>query len=219
MGIVKTELIFPTPVWKFDNVGVDKQSLTDFVYHVKSEDPVGRKQSNSGGWQSHDFIDRVMDNNPLKEIRDKIMERAYACADEFGFNDYTLKMINMWININGKGATNHLHSHPGGVLSGAYYLKLPDCCYGHLTFIRDLNYSQMKEYWGDGDNVHRWDHMNETEHDVFPEVDQLVIFPSWLQHAVTASSGDGDRISISFNITAFSNHYDEIYPSRQSANS
>ena len=24
--------------------------------------------------------------------------------------------------------------------------------------------------------------MNETEHDVFPEVDQLVIFPSWLQH-------------------------------------
>ena len=48
---MKTELIFPTPVWKFDNVGVDKQSLTDFVYHVKSEDPAGRKQSNNGGWQ------------------------------------------------------------------------------------------------------------------------------------------------------------------------
>ena len=57
---MKTELIFPTPVWKFDNVGIDKQSLTDFVYYVKSEDPVGRKQTNHGGWQSHDFIDRVI---------------------------------------------------------------------------------------------------------------------------------------------------------------
>jgi hypothetical protein len=72
----------------------------------------------------------------------------------------------------------------------------------------------MKEYWGDGSNVHRWEHMNETEHDVFPEEDQLVIFPAWLQHSVGTSSGDGHRISISFNITAFSNHYHEIYPSR-----
>lgn len=110
---MKTELIFPTPVWKFDNVGVDRELLTDFVYHVKDEDPEGRKQSNAGGWQSHDFIDSVMDNNPLKDIRDAIMERAYAAADEFGFSDYSLKMINMWININNKGASNHLHTHPG----------------------------------------------------------------------------------------------------------
>ena len=188
--------------------------MTDFVYYVKSEDPVGRKQTNHGGWQSHDFIDRVIDDNPLKEIRDAIMERAYAAAEQFGFNDFTLKMINMWININGKGAYNHVHTHPGGVLSGVYYLKLPDCCYGHLSFIRDFSYTQMKEFWGDGDNVHRWDHMNETEHDVFPEVDQLVIFPAWLAHSVSSNAGDGDRISISFNITSFSNHYHEIYPSR-----
>ena len=39
---MKTELIFPTPVWKFDNVGIDRESLRDFVYLVKSEDPAGR---------------------------------------------------------------------------------------------------------------------------------------------------------------------------------
>ena len=211
---MKTELIFPTPIWKFDDVNVDRESLTNFVYLVKDEDPVGRTQTNHGGWQSHDFIDSVMDINPLKGIRDAIMERAYAAADQFGFSAYSLKMINLWININGKGAFNHLHTHPGGVLSGVYYLKLPDCCHGHLSFVRDFQYTQMKEYWGDGDNVHRWEHMNETEHDVFPEENQLVIFPAWLPHSVSVSSGDGDRISISFNITAFSDHYHEIYPSR-----
>ena len=211
---MKTELIFPTPVWKFDNVGIDRESLTDFVYHVKEEDPVGRVQSNHGGWQSHDFIDSVMDNNPLKEIRDAIMERAYAAADEFGFHDYSLKMLNLWININNKGAFNHVHTHAGGVLSGVYYVKLPECCYGHLSFIRDFNYTCLKSFWGDGDNVDRWEHMNETEHDVFPEEDQLVIFPAWLPHSVSASPGDDDRVSISFDITAFSDHYHEIYPSR-----
>lgn len=209
---MKTELIFPTPVWKFNNVGIDRQSLTNFVYFVKSEDPTGRKQSNHGGWQSNDFIDIVMDNTPLKEIRDAIMERAYAAADEFGFNEYRLKIINLWININTKGAFNHVHTHPGGVLSGVYYLKLPKYFSGNLIFMRDPNYSQMKEYWGGGDNVHREGHINETEHNVSPEEDQLVIFPAWLPHSVSVSSSDGDRISISFNITAFSNYYHEIYP-------
>ena len=208
--------LFPSVIHQFDvnGFGEIQNQLIDYAYDLKKKEPEGVLISNHGGWQSHDFIDSVMDNNPLKEIRDAIMERAYAAADEFGFNEYKLKMINMWININTKGAFNHVHTHPGGVLSGVYYLKLPTCCSGNLTFIRDLSYSQMKEYWGDGDNVHRWEHMNETEHDVFPEEDQLVIFPSWLQHAVGSSSSDDDRISISFNITAFSDHYHEIYPSR-----
>ena len=97
---MKTELIFPTPIWKFDDVNVDRESLTNFVYLVKDEDPVGRTQTNHGGWQSHDFIDSVMDINPLKGISDAIMERAYAAADQFGFSAYSLKMINLWININ-----------------------------------------------------------------------------------------------------------------------
>ena len=42
-----------------------------------------------------DKIDRVIDDIPLKEIRDAIMERAYAADEQFGFNDFTLKMINM----------------------------------------------------------------------------------------------------------------------------
>ena len=211
---MKTELIFPTPVWKFDNVGADRQKILDFVDVVRKEDPDGRVASNDGGWQSWDFIEGVMDNNPLKEIKDMIMERAYAASDEWGFEHYTLKMVNLWVNVNNKGHFNHLHTHPGGILSGVYYVKLPSCCHGHLTFVRDFKDQQMKEFWGNNDNYNRWEHMNETEHDVFPEEDQLVIFPGWLPHAVGKSAGEGDRISISFNITAYSNFYHEMYPNR-----
>jgi uncharacterized protein (TIGR02466 family) len=216
---MKTELIFPTPIWKFDNVGIDRERVIDFVDVVRTEDPKGRKSSNEGGWQSWDFIDSVMDNNPLKQLRDSIMERAYAAADEFGFNNYSLGMINLWINVNSKGDFNQLHTHPGGVLSGVYYLKLPSCCYGNLTFVRDLQYTFMKEFWGDGTNVNHSEDMNNVEHDIFPQEDQMVIFPAWLPHTVSKSAGEGDRISISFNITAYSDYYHEIYPSSKSAKS
>ena len=129
-------------------------------------------------------------------------------------------MTNLWFNVNNKGHFNHLHSHPGGVLSGVYYLKLPECCHGNLTFVRDFSYSHMKEYWGTANNIDRWSSEdNQTEWDVFPQLNQLVLFPAWLQHLVSASASEDERISLSFNITAFSNHYHEIYPGGQPANS
>ena len=211
---MKTELIFPTPVWKFDNVGIDKQSLTDFVYHVKSEDPAGRKQSNNGGWQSHDFTDAVMQTNPLIDIRNSIIERAYVAADDFGFRSYSLHITNLWININGKGHYNHLHAHPGSILSGVYYVKLPPCCHGALSFIRRYEEQMMKESWGNAHNFDPWEDHNLLDYDVYPEEDLMVLFPSWLQHTVAKNTGDGERISLSFNLVAHSDFYHEIYPSR-----
>ena len=46
---MKTELIFPTPIWKFDDVNVDRESLTNFVYLVKDEDPALEMQL----WSEH----------------------------------------------------------------------------------------------------------------------------------------------------------------------
>ena len=49
-----------------------------------------------------------MDNNPLKEIEMQSW-REHMCVLMGLDLTITLEMINMWININGKGATNHLH--------------------------------------------------------------------------------------------------------------
>lgn len=211
---MKTELLFPTPVWTEDECGIDRQKLTDFAYHVKDEDPNGRKASNDGGWQSHDFLDAVMKDNPLSELRLKILEIAYASADEWGFRDYTLHISNLWININNRGNSNLLHTHPGCIFSGVYYLKVPPCCSGPFTFVKDFKEQHLKESWGNSNNFERWDGINATEIDIQPENDKLVLFPSWLPHAVGKSSSDDDRISISFNIIPFSNYYHEIYPTR-----
>lgn len=213
--MIDTNLIFPTPIWVEDSVGLDRDNLLTFVDRVRSEDPQGRVISNNGGWQSHDFTDEVMQNNPLSELRAKILQMAYYCADEFGFVDYTLRVVNLWMNVNKRGNNNHVHTHPGSILSGVYYLSVPDCCSGTLNFLRDYQYQMMKESWGMGNNVKQDSTLNENIVTFSPQNDYMVMFPSWLLHSVSKSASDGERISISFNIQVFSNFYHEVYPSRQ----
>lgn len=210
---MKTELLFPTPLWTFEKCGVDRDKLLEFVNFVKSEDPEGRKITNVGGWQSWDFIDSVMLENPLRELRDTILNRAYAAADEWGLQQYSLKILNLWINVNTKGSSNLLHTHSGSLISGVYYLKVPPCCSGPITFHQRFEEQCLKEAWGTAHNFNPVGN-NKVEHDYYPEDDTMLLFPSWLPHSVSASASDDERISISFNITAYSNFYHEIYPSR-----
>ena len=80
----------------------------------------------------------------------------------------------------------------------------------------------MKESWGCQDNFDHFENpANELEHYITPQENNIIIFPSWLMHAVDPSSSDDDRISLSFNIQLFSDQLrdNEIYPSRKPINS
>ena len=194
---------------------MEKQPLLDFIRFVENEDPNGRVSSNEGGWQSHDFIAAICDINPLKEVKDKILLFAYECADAYGFKDYVLRITNLWINVNRKGNSNVLHTHPGGILSGAYYVDLPSCCHGPLSLLKPFDMIHIKESWGcnmNFDRAHENDY-NDDEYDYYPKEDSCVIFPANLMHRVHQNSSDEDRISISFNIATYSTHYNELYPS------
>ena len=218
---MKTELLFPTPIWVEDNCDIELDPIAEFAYKVREEDTEGRRSSNAGGgWQSHDFRPDWIPNTPLKPVHDRIMLMAYGCADDFGFNDYRLSMSNMWININGRGAYNHMHIHGGSMFSGVFYVKVPSCCCGELKFLRPLEYQAMKEYWGCNENFDRYDKdYNNLDHFIPPENNKLVMFPSWMQHSVDANASDHDRISISFNIFIFSEHYiNEVYPKGEFVN-
>ena len=197
---------------------MEKKPLLDFIYYVEKEDPNGRISSNEGGWQSWDFTESICDTNPLKEVKDKLLLFAYEAADDYGFVDYSLKITNLWININRKNSCNVVHTHPGAILSGAYYAQVPSCCHGPLSLLKPFDQIHIKESWGNGMNINRAhkNDFNDDEYDYYPKEDSCVIFPANLMHRVHKNSSEEDRISISFNITTYSKHYYEIYPSPKS---
>ena len=57
--------IFPTPIWGFDNMNLDVDSIKFWAYEGKKKDE-GRIISNVGGWQSNDY--RTFDNTPLQVL-------------------------------------------------------------------------------------------------------------------------------------------------------
>ena len=44
------------------------------------------------------------------------------------------KFQNLWINVNGKGAYHTLHNHQDSLLSGIFYIDIPDENMGNLRF-------------------------------------------------------------------------------------
>ena len=218
----KTELLFPTPLWTDDDVGLDLKPIQDFSYEVRKEDPQGRQATNDGGWQSNEFKFDVLPNTPFKYLYYSIMDHAYEACDQWGFMNYSLKLSNLWININGKGHSNNVHTHAGCIMSGVYYVKIPTCCCGELKFHKSFEDQCLKEYWGCNENFDRYsESMNHMEHYVTPKENTMILFPSWLLHSVDRSASDEDRISISFNIFIFSDFYrdNEVYPKGKPNNS
>tara|TARA_B100001250_G_scaffold290633_1_gene252399 strand:- start:1583 stop:2254 length:672 start_codon:yes stop_codon:yes gene_type:complete len=215
---MRTELLFPTPIWIEEECGLDTKEITDFASVVESDDPRGVRATNSGGWQSREFRHPFIEKTPLAALYKSIMINSYAAADDFGFTNYTLQLSNLWMNVNRKGNFNMLHTHAGCILSGVYYAKVPKCCSGELKFVRDLKDQCLKEYWGCNENFDRHEKpYNMLEWYLQPKENTMVVFPSWLMHSVDASSSDDDRISLSFNINIFSDFYrdHEVYPQRK----
>ena len=199
---LKTELLFPTPIWIFEDCPIDNDLIVDFIHEVKKEDTRGSIKSNLGGWQSNDFVPPYIDQTPLKELHTQLVTNAYTAADEYGFQNYTLRLCNLWCNVNTKGDMNHVHTHAGSILAGVYYADIPNCCCGELKFHRPMHEQCLKEYWGCDENFDREDKQyNYNQWYVQPKPGTMVIFPSWLMHSVDMSASDDDRISISFNYT------------------
>ena len=107
-----------------------------------------------------------------------------------------LNLAGYWCNVNTYGDYNKLHNHRGSVLSGVFYIDVPDENMGNIIFERsdDIEYylPPLKEYnnFTGGRATYK------------PESGKVLIFPSWLKHQVEGSRSEQQRISISFNYGA-----------------
>lgn len=189
------EVWFHTPVWS--RKVLDHQRLNAHILQMldklQSETPTIQR-SNVGGWHSHDQIHRGPD---FAEIRKVIGKTCAACATfmEFDFDNFDLVIKEMWINKNGPGDFNKAHIHPNAILSGVYYVKTPEGS-GNLELYDPVPARLMNIY-----PIKKRKPINLQAVEYRAEEGLLLIFPSWLQHAVQPNRSEDFRVSISFNIS------------------
>tara|TARA_B100000131_G_scaffold318115_1_gene361382 strand:+ start:115 stop:702 length:588 start_codon:yes stop_codon:yes gene_type:complete len=174
--------LFTTTVWSTD-LDLDLDKLRREVFSFSKTQP-SVNFSNAGGYQGHCFdykplINAIKDNVPRYE------------NPELGHLHITA-----WVNINGKGAYNTRHTHADGInlLSGVYYVTVPENS-GSIVFFdpRPPIFHSMADmrYYGQG---------RLNNYKIEARENRLLYFPSWLEHEVEPNNNDEDRISISFNL-------------------
>jgi uncharacterized protein (TIGR02466 family) len=189
------EYYFPTPVW-WEQTEINTVDIITLCYSLREKDPVGRKLSNEGGWQSNDF--RPGTFNELKELETKILEQAEQCVRDYGYKEDSviIDIENFWFNINNQNNGNSVHIHDNSFLSGCFYVKAtPD--QGSITFYKNhaLDYIVSSQAV-----IEHYTPASASAMSFRPSTGKLLLFPGHLPHGVGFNPTTIDRISLAFNV-------------------
>ena len=109
--------------------------------------------------------------------------------------------MDMWANISPADASNQMHAHPSSLWSAVFYVDDGGDPDGGELVMLDPRFPMNRMTAGDvalGDRPADGAPLSQVH--IRPEAGKLVIFPSWLMHAVRPHKGAGERISIAMNI-------------------
>ena len=171
---------------------LDVSSIEQYCLEYQRNKP-GRIASNAGGYQSEDIPEKLVWGLPRLIL--EIEKYCTSFAETFAF-DHTVKLDNLWININGHKDYNVSHNHPASVFSGVYYVKTPENC-GNIIF---ENPAELMEYSYALLRKKEHNQFNCVQHWRKAEANLLYVFPGWLKHRVEPNLSNEKRISISFNV-------------------
>mgnify|MGYP000847817808 CR=1 FL=1 len=181
---------FPSPIWQTDLDDIDNNAIKEYAQDLKKQDE-GIRASNVLGWQSKGLAQG--DCEALDHLINRLTYVVNECAKQGGLPSLTIQ--NAWININTPGSSNHLHNHPGAILSGCYYVDA-NKDQGNIHFER----CDGGEYFLP--SVEEANTFNSTSCLYASDTGIAYIFPGWLKHSVQPNRTDKDRISIAFNYGA-----------------
>ena len=163
----------------------DLKKLVDYCFNLKES----RKLSNVGGFQSNDldYKKNKLINNLVTKITKYINDYSKILSLK-----YELKIDNIWANINNHKDFNLQHNHPESIVSGCFYIKVPENS-GQIIF-----HSENK-FFISSHNIDKQNQCNSGSWGYGPKENLLLLFPSWLKHHVEPNLSNESRISMSFN--------------------
>ena len=180
----------------FDDVEFDK--IEEHILDNKAKNNISSSRSNCGGWQSPFF--QSYDSPIIQNLFEhKISLNAFGLIGYHIKHSVNLNTVEYWYNINTPNSYNMPHVHPNCLMSGVFYIKVPENS-GNIVFTRPEIESLELSHINNGHNV--TNPYTNTAYSIKPEQGKLILFPSYLSHYVEQNKSEEDRISISFNFRA-----------------
>lgn len=184
--------MFPTLVWKISLKPELREVIDPRIMAMLDRLRQDLPNLEPGhGWQSEQSLH---DREELEELVSCVKHAASSILRFLRIGCEVIEITGCWATVLAKGAMHKVHSHPNNFLSGVYYVRVHS-----------------------GANTINFHDPRIQAHVIQPPVvaltgentDQVVVgltngtllmFPSYLEHSVSASTSEEERISISFNI-------------------
>lgn len=183
---------FPTPILVHDVDPEPRVAVEQRVLHeidAELETPAG-EYLHTTFFTEQDFVGRN-----LPSLAEEIMRCGRELAEALRLRA-PKRICHSWLNAFTFGQQERPHHHlgPGVVLSGCYYVRTP--AQGGRFYFQDPvreRVAHAAHYGDDGGGQQAV----ELEH----RAGQLIVFPAWLFHGVSANHTAEQRVSIAFNLS------------------
>ena len=197
--------LFATKIYRAVLRGRGSRTLNDELaaaaMSIAADDTAGQTWSQQKAYQGYtsyaslnDLTWRAPEFADLARHLDQHMQ-AFVSELDFDLPDGKgLALDSLWINILEPDGAHSAHIHPHAVISGTYYVTIPDGA-GAIRF-EDPRHAMMMAAPNRKSRARR---ENLRFVDVAPKPGTVLMWESWLRHEVLRNDSDAPRVSISFN--------------------
>jgi uncharacterized protein (TIGR02466 family) len=184
--VVECLPIFPTAIGR----SILNRNFTNSEIHVFKQ-LSNDVRENEGNFTS--INSNVLNLNELKDIKDFILTETNQYLTEIfsPANNLNLYITSSWVNYSRYGNYHHRHNHPNSIISGVLYINA-NSDIDSIRFFKtnnssiDISTNNYNQYNSKSWNVH----VNSND---------LILFPSMLDHQVDIVRNNETRISLAFN--------------------
>lgn len=196
--------LFVTPLYRAPLGGREPEALradiADACALLAAEDGAGRRWSRARGYPGYTSY-ASLDDLPArmtpfatlaKRLDGHVAAFSAACGHDLAGR--RLKLDSLWVNVMPKGGIHTGHIHPHAVVSGTYYVRIPD---GAAALkLEDPRLAMMM-----AQPARRADAAPDLQPFVFlaPAQGEVILWESWLRHEVVMNRSREPRVSVSFN--------------------
>ena len=183
--------LFPSLV--YHSPFLNKEECKMYIKCLDDVEKVSKGSNQRPLYQTTDKLHLL--NDTWKELSDRVIDKINSVADHQQVVRDSFYNTNMWANIaSGPRYFHEKHSHPNSFFSSIIYIRGSETSQTHFTDPRSQTQVLIPEYL-------EYNRLNSSTF-VLPFIEgSIVIFPSWLPHAVLIDGADDNssRITISCN--------------------
>lgn len=191
--MAQIETWFPTAIYIQKNLFPKSMNdaWSNHILKIRETVPSGGEDWEGNTYTTHTKYDLKQDsifNELIAQITDHVKEFTLAHNSSASY-----KCQHAWANVSEEGNFQEYHTHDGSIFSAVYYPKVPDGS-GSILF-EDPRLPDMLPI----SNIKERNNLSFHKIGYSVEEGMLIIFRSYLRHAVRAGSNKEPRISFALN--------------------